>query len=80
MPFVATWMKKQILPQSEENQQKKIPYDITYLQMQKCHTNEPNYKTEKKAQTWFTDCGCQGGEVKDLEFGIIDANYYIQNL
>ena len=31
MSFVATWMNLEIIIQSEINQQRQIPYDITYV-------------------------------------------------
>ena len=52
MPLEATWMQLAIIILSEVHQKKmdKYPYDITYMWILKCGTNEPIYKTETDSQ------------------------------
>ena len=50
MPSAATWRHLEILIHSKVKK-RQMPYDITYMYILKCGTNEPNYKTETDSQT-----------------------------
>ena len=48
MSFATTWMQLEIIIRSETSQEERqIPYDITYLWSLKCDTNEPIYETDR---------------------------------
>ena len=68
---------------NQTESEKHIPYDITYMWNPKYGTNEPIYKTETDSQTWRTDLWLPreggGSGMMNWEFGLVDANYYIQN-
>ena len=65
----------------KSERERQIPYDITYMWNLKYDTNKPIYKTD--SQTYRTNLwlpkGWGVGEGWIREFGLADANYYIQN-
>ena len=78
MPFAATWMDLEIIILSEVNQERErqITYDITYMWTLKYGTKWKQTHGHKE-QT----CGCQGGgrveEGRIGSLGLVDANCYI---
>ena len=85
MPFVAIQMDLEIIILTKSERERQIPYDITYMWNLKYGTKEPMYKTETDSQTQRSDLWlCVGGQWgggggMDWEFGVVDANQYIQN-
>ena len=61
-----------------------MPYAITCMWNLKYGTNEPVYKTETDAQTQRTDLWLPRGTGEGVgwtgSLGLVDANYYIQNV
>ena len=85
MAFAGTWMQLEILKPSEVSQnERQIPFDISYMWNLKYGTNKPIYKTETDSQTQRTDLWlprrCEKRKWDGLEiWGLVDANCYIQN-
>ena len=50
MSFAATWMELEIIILSKSERERQILYEITYMQNQKCDTNELIYETESWMQ------------------------------
>ena len=75
-------MDLEIIMLSEVSRTEKDKYhDVTYMWNQKCDTNELIYKTETNTQTQKTQFPWGRGMGKGMmgNFGLADANYYIQN-
>ena len=65
--------RKEIIKIREE---RKIPYDVTYIWNLIYGTNEPIYRKETNSWMWKTDLWCPSGEGVGWtgSLGLVDAN------
>ena len=70
MAFAATQMQLDLMLSEVSQQERQIPYDITYMWNLKYGTNELTYKAETDSQTWRTDLWLPRRSGMDGEFGV----------